>query len=423
MLNRAEERPASSAAGDAQARLDAIRPVPRITIQAFCETAEVATAVEGAFADRRLVKAHCRVQRGGVAAAREHYASAPTPNLMILESTGTPAAVLADLEALADVCDPTSKVLVIGHQNDVLLYRELLRRGISDYLVAPIDLLDVLTVISDLFAAPDAEPLGRSIAFVSAKGGAGSSTIAHNVAWSISRNFESDVLLADLDLPFGTANINFDQDPPQGISEALFSAERVDDVLLDRLLVKCADHLSLLAAPSILDRTYDFPLDAFTPLVEAAQRGAPNVVLDVPHVWNEWTKNVLLRADEIVVTAVPDLANLRNAKNLIDTLRKARPNDVPPRLVLNQVGLPKRPEITPEEFAEPLQVQLLATIGFDPAIFGTAANNGRMIAETDAKHPIAAIFAEIAATLTGRSETKTMRRPSRTGLLSRLRGR
>jgi pilus assembly protein CpaE len=397
-------------AGEQTAAMDAIRPVPRISIQAFCETDGVAKPIERAAEDRRMAKAHVRVHMGGVRAATEHYAGAPTPNLVILESKAAPGELIGELDGLAEVCDPGSKVVVVGHYNDVPLYRELIGRGISEYLVAPIAMSDLMAVISRLFMADDAPPIGRTFAFVGAKGGVGSSTLAHNVAWSISQLFASDVVLADLDLPFGTANINFDQDPAQGIAEAVFSADRLDGVFLDRLLSKCADHLSLLAAPSILDRTYDFDVDAFTALIDIAQRSTPVVALDVPHGWSDWTRSVLSRADEIVICATPDLANLRNAKNLVDTLIRSRPNDKPPRLVLNQLNIPKRPEISPEEFAEPLGLEPLALIGFDPGAFGAAANNGRMIAETDIKHPAIEAFQHIAHVLTGRGEAKRAKR-------------
>ncbi|MCB8836815.1 CpaE family protein [Aurantimonas sp. VKM B-3413] len=411
---------AGEAAEDAEerGRLDRVRPIPRISIQAFCESEGVAGPIEKAGRDRRMVKAHLKVHLGGIRAAVEHFGSAPTPNLVILESRQPPEELVAELESLAEVCDPGSRVVVIGHYNDVQLYRDLIKRGISEYLVAPISISDVMGVIGALFVAEDSEPLGRTVAFVGAKGGVGSSTLAHNVSWSIANLFKSDVVLADLDLPFGTANINFDQDPAQGIAEAIFSADRMDDVLLDRLLARCADHLSLLAAPSVLDRTYDFTPDAFQSLIETAQRGAPAVVLDVPHAWSDWTKNVLAQADQIVLTATPDLANLRNAKNLVDTLKKLRPNDAPPHLVLNQIQIPKRPEISASEFCEPLGLTPVAEIVFDPAAFGNAANSGRMIAETDQKHPAIEAFHHVAHVLTGRGEVK---KPKRPGLLGRLR--
>ncbi|GGA89361.1 transcriptional regulator [Brucella endophytica] len=402
------------------ALLQSLRPIPRISIQAFCETDGVAKPIERAGEDRRMAKAHLKVHMGGIPTAIEFYQSAPTPNLLIVESTAEPRALLDQLMRLAEVCDPTSKVMVIGHSNDVWLYRELLRRGISEYVVAPVSLADILAIISSIFVAPEAEPLGRSLAFVGAKGGVGSSTIAHNVAWTISSRFESDVVIADMDLPYGTANINFDQDPAQGIADAVFAPERIDEVYLDRLLAQCDDHLSLLAAPSMLDRPFDFSEDAFTNLIDVAQRTAPHVVLDVPHGWNGWTRTTLARADEVVIVAAPDLANLRNAKNLIDTLKALRPNDAPPRLILNQIGVPKRPEISPADFAEPLGVEPIGLINFDPQLFGNAANNGRMLGETDPSHAITEVIGDIAHVLTGRVEVRAKKKSGLTSLLNRL---
>ena len=79
--------------------------------------------------------------------------------------------------------------------------------------------------------------------------------------------------------------------------------------------------------------------------------------------------------------ATPDLASLRNAKSMIEVIRHNRPNDAPPRLVLNQVGQPKRPEIPAKDFAETLGVEPAAVVNFDPLLFGQAANNGQMLIE------------------------------------------
>jgi pilus assembly protein CpaE len=218
------------------------------------------------------------------------------------------------------------------------------------------------------------------------------------------------VTLADLDLAFGTAGLDFNLDPPQGIAEAVFGADRLDEVLLDRLLAKCGEHLSLLAAPASLDKAYDFGEEAFEQVLEIVQSNVPTVVLDVPHIWTAWARKTLISADAVIVTAAPDLANLRNAKAIIDLLKQARPNDAPPRLILNQVGVPKRPEIKPDDFAAALQLAPIASIPFDPLVFGTAANNGQMIAEASAKTNMAEVFADIAQVVTGRKELKRPRR-------------
>ncbi|WP_292174491.1 CpaE family protein [Mesorhizobium sp.] len=422
MSNLAYETPADTGDLSQQdiAAMQALRPVPRISIQAFCETEGVANPIGRAGEDRRMAKAHLKVHMGGIATAIEFYQSAPTPNLILLESRSEPKQLLEQLAQLAEYCDPTSKVVVIGHYNDVGLYRELIRSGISEYVIAPVSMTDIVSVVSSIFVDPESDPIGRSIAFIGAKGGVGSSTIAHNVAWAMSSLFKSEVVVADLDLAFGTANINFDRDPALGIAEAVFSPERVDEVYLDRLLAQCAEHLSLLAAPSTLERVYDFDPDAFSQVIETAQRSAPLLVLDVPHVWSGWTKSTLIKADEIVITATPELANLRNTKNMVDMLKRLRPNDPPPKLIINQAGVPKRPEIAASDFSEPLGITPMAVINFEPLLFGNAANNGRMLGEMDAKSPVVGTINEIAHVLTGRSEIKAKKKASLGAILGKL---
>jgi pilus assembly protein CpaE len=385
---------------------DMLRPLPRISVHAFCESDAMQRMMDRMARDRRMAKVNMRVTSGGTSAAANMFSSAPTPNLIILETGAEPKNLLEELAPLAEVCDPTTRVIVVGRYNDIPLYRELIRNGISEYLVGPVQMADMLASISAIFIDPESEPLGKSIAFIGAKGGVGSSTISHNCAFGISSLFSTETILADLDLPFGTANIDFDQDPAQGIAEAVFAPERLDEVFLDRLLTKCSDHLSLLAAPSILDRAYDFERGAFHPITELLQRSAPVAVLDIPHGWSDWTRAVLADVDEVVITAVPDLANLRNTKNMLDALKKLRPNDRPPHLILNQVGMPKRPEIAPGDFIEPLEIEPIAILPFDVQLFGNAANSGRMISEIDAKSPVAETFSQIAHIITGRVAMK-----------------
>ena len=399
-----------------------IAPSPRVSVQAFCETVETAAAVQSAGEDRRLGKAHLKIQMGGMAAAIEAYRSAPTPNVIVLESDGRND-LLTGLDHLATVCDAGTRVVVIGRINDVTLYRELVRRGVSDYVLAPVGAIDVVRSICNLFSAPEAKAVGRIIAVVGAKGGVGASTISHNVAWAIARDLAMDSVVADLDLAFGTAGLDYNQDPPQGIADAVFSPDRVDTAFIDRLLSKCTDHLSLLAAPATLDRVYDFGTDAFDAVFDTLRSTMPCIVLDVPHQWSGWTKRALIGADDILIVAAPDLANLRNTKNLFDLLKAARPNDRPPLYCLNQVGVPKRPEIAAAEFAKAIESQPVVSIPFEPQIFGSAANNGQMIAEISANHKSIEMFLQIAQRLTGRSETKKQKSSLLSPLIDKLRGK
>jgi pilus assembly protein CpaE len=401
---------------------DYISPAPRVSVQAFCETVETAAAVRSASEDRRLSKAHLTIQMGGMAAAIEAYHTVPTPNVIILETEGS-SDVLAGLDQLATVCDAGTRVVVIGSDDDVAPYRELVRRGVSDYVIGPVDTLDVVRSICGLFSASEAVAVGRIIAIVGAKGGVGASTVAHNVAWSIARDLALDSVVIDLDLAFGTAGLDYNQDPLQGVANAVYSPDRLDTAVMERLLSKCTDHLSLLAAPATLDRVYDFGAEAFDSIFDTLRMTTPCIVLDIPHQWSGWTKRALVGADEILIVAEPDLANLRNAKNMLNLLKAARPNDRPPLYCLNQVGMPRRPEIEVREFAKAIESQPIAAIPFDSRMFGTAANNGQMIAEISAGHRTTKMLLEVAQRLTGRGEAKKPRGSILWPIIKKLRGK
>lgn len=378
------------------------RPVPRISIHAFCETPANTSLLEKAAIDRRLSKAHLTIHMGGVSKAIDQYQTSSTPNLIILETVAQGAEIFSQLAELAEVCDPTTKVVIIGQVNDIILYRELMRQGVSEYIVRPNSPLQIIKSIAELYVDPAAPPIGRTIAFVGARGGVGSSTLAHNVGWCIAEEYNSDTVILDLDLPFGTASLDFDQDASAGLVEALSSPERLDDVLLERLLQKHTDHLSLFTAPSMLDRDYEIDDQAFETVIDVVRGTAPTVVVDVPHIWCSWSKRILTTADEIVIVATPDLAAFRNTKNLVDIVSGARPNDAAPKLVINQFDN-KISAVQPEQFEEHVGLAPISVFQSEPQLFGAAATNAEPILEVGAKTKTAQQLRDLSAELLGRA--------------------
>jgi pilus assembly protein CpaE len=360
--------------------------------------------MQAAASDRRMARAHVEIHMGGIAAAVQLFQQELTPNVVIVETIANRDAVLSGLAQLAQVCGPETKVIVIGHLNDIVLYRELMRLGVSDYIVAPIHQLQLIDSIAGLYQDPGAKPLGRIYAFVGSKGGVGSSVLAHNVGWYMSRQLNTDTVITDLDLAFGTAGLNFNQETSQGIADALGQPDRIDQTLLDRLLTKCGDKLSLLASPGTVDRDVHVEPSAVEVILNTIRTSVPCVIVDVPNMWAPWIKYTLLHADEVVVTATPELASLRNTKNLVDLLKQGRPNDQPPRLVMNQVGIPKRPEIPVADFAKAINLEPALTIAYDAQTFGAAASNGQMLAEVSAKSKGAEAVATLAQMLLGQEK-------------------
>ena len=250
--------PQSSLAGVRPAVVQ-IDPVPRISIQAFCESVEASAVVAAAAADRRMAKAQVKQNMGGAAAALEAYRNAATPNVIVLEAPADPSALIDQLDQLAQQCDPGTKVVVLGRANDVALYRQLIARGVSEYLVAAVRGRGLRP--GDLPAFPRARARSRSAA--SSPWSAPRAASARRPWRTTSpgrspRVADKATIVADFDLAFGTAGLDYNQDPPQSVADAVFAPERVDAVFVDRLLSKCGDNLSLLAAPATLDRVLDF---------------------------------------------------------------------------------------------------------------------------------------------------------------------
>jgi pilus assembly protein CpaE len=377
--------------------------LPAISIQVFYERDETRLLMEVCERDRRMGRATIEAHSGGISGAIEFMSQNPTPNLLIIESTARSAQLLSEIDMLAEHCDETVKVMVIGAINDIALYRQLVSRGVSEYVVPPFQPLQILRTISGLFADPDAPFVGKQISVVGAKGGVGASTIAHNLAWALAENTKVNTTLVDLDLSFGTTALDFNQEPTQTVADALLQPERADDSVIERLLAKASDRLSLFTAPASIGQIMDIPDESYLSVIEVVRRNVPFLVLDLPHVWSRWVQRTLVASDEVIIVCQPDLASLRNGKNYIDQLKAARPNDNPPRLIINMSGVPKRPEIPVKDFGAAIGVEPEVILPFEPELFGTAANNGQMISETDGASRSAQAIDHMASLLTGRA--------------------
>lgn len=142
------------------------QPVPRITIHASCDRGEMARAVSIAAQDRRLSKAMISVELGGLEGAITRLAGQRSPDLLIIDTVASPTTLLRTLDRLADVVEPTTKVVVIGAANDIMLYRDLMARGVSEYLVGPVDPLVLAKTVCKLYVDPEKPFAGRVVSVI-----------------------------------------------------------------------------------------------------------------------------------------------------------------------------------------------------------------------------------------------------------------
>ena len=353
-----------------------------------------------------MSRSNLTIHEGGIEAALAHYSENATPQLLILEIGDSGEVALGQLDTLAEVCDAGTNVILIGQTNDILLYREMMKRGVAEYLVNPVAPRDIYEAVASIFIDPNAPPQGRTYAFIGGRGGAGSSTIAYNTAWFMAeQNADEEITIVDLDITFGTAALAFNFETQQTVDQLLADPARLDDVLIDRFMIDITENLKLLASPASLDADERQLTESLDALLDLLRRRSNHVVLDIPHRWAPWVQQILLEADETVVVGTMDLAGLRDCKTLIDRLKRQRGEQSPVHLVLNHEGAYKKTELSAKDFENAIELEPTATLAHDPNLFGTATNNGQMVAQVNAKSAISDAYLQLCLRLTGKLAT------------------
>ncbi len=389
----------------------------RVNIHAWALSEEMRSIIQEGLSDRKLSKASIEIEMGGLDAALRQYENSQTPAIILLETDDVGDELLMRLETLAEVCDPGTSVIIMGSSNDIELYRDLVRRGISEYVVKPPAPRRIFEAVAEICMDPDATPTGRLISFIGSRGGAGSSTLSHNIAWNLGQAYEEEVILIDLDISFGTAGLAFNLETPQGIHSALSEPDRLDDVLLERFLAEYDDYVRLLVSPAALDAEEKLYMDALDPLLELVRQRASYAILDLPHRWAPWTQQLLVDSDEVVIVSLMDLAGLRDSRHLIAKMKEFRGGQAPVHLVLNHAGAYKRSELSAKDFENAVEIEPALVLPHDPNLFGAAANNGQMLGEVNRRHKIVELIRQFSLKVGGRQPVER----KKSGLLGGVR--
>jgi len=377
----------------------------RIPIGGFALSEETAAALEALKEDRMLFRCTFDIQMGGIDMAVPYLTERQTPNLLIVEAPPGQDQLFQSLEGLANVCDPDTRLILVGSDNDVELYRTLTQQGISDYLVTPLTPEKLRESIAKTYQGQSADAYdGRIIGVLGAAGGVGSSVIAHNITNELADLYEEKTAIVDFDICFGTAALNFNLQPRQTLTDALGQVGRLDGDLLDQFFMPFGERVSLMPSPASLTTGIQISQEAFDALMRALKPMSEFTVLDIPHVWSPWIGDALAYVDELVIIARPDLTNLRNAKNMLEYLGPKRGTDAPTRLILNQVGAAKRADLSAKDFREAVAIDPALSIPYDPEAFGRALNNGEMMSVAAAKSKATLAIRELAKLVSGKVE-------------------
>lgn len=392
----------------------------RINIGAFVLTNAVRDAVNALNEDRLFLRSTVAIQDGGMAAALDFLSQRSTPELLVVETKAMDEELFNELNALAEVCQPGTKVIIIGAENDINLFKTLIDQGISQYFLETVTAEELKTAIVDAFADKTLNAKSRTIAFSGLRGGVGSSVLAHNVASELARLYDEDVIIVDLDIPFGTAALSYNLQPSQTVADAISQAGSLDETMLMRYLESGGKNVSLLCAPGNLNSGIDITPHALEAVLNIVKQMASYVILDVPHMWNAWVQDIVVDADDTVIVGAPDLYNLRDGKNVFEFLAPNRGMEAPTRLILNKVGELKNGELSEKEFKEVLDTKPALSIPFDPDAFASAMNNGEMLRKVAPKSKATLEVETLAKMVSGKESLSQLTKKSSGGLLGSL---
>ena len=260
---------------------DADRPAPPM-VRAFLQAKESEAAISQCLAALGVKDA--QFSEGNLTAAAECLAKESSPKLLILDVSGIEDPLFA-LRSIAEVCDPSVAVIALGDRNDIGFYRELKNAGISDYFTFPIQ-RDLLAAACKAILFPDGftgdRRTGELVYVLGVRGGAGATTIATSLAWSLAESKRRHTVLVDLGLQTGDAALQLDAVPNHALCDALGHPERVDKLLLERGLRHITNRLSLFASLESLDSEASISEESFLWLLSKLLPSYRLTIVEVP---------------------------------------------------------------------------------------------------------------------------------------------
>lgn len=374
-------------------------------IAAFAADEQTAVALRGVLG-RRWPSA--LVLEGGIAAAIDLIAHQDAPATLIVDIGGVAEPANA-LRALVGSCPPSTRILALGSVNDVALYRSLRVAGAADYLVKPLNEAMIESAIEmplDDAANAAAKHRAHMIAVIGARGGAGATTLAVNMAWLLSSKQQKEVALLDLDLHFGTATLALDLEPSRGLTEAFAHAERIDSLFISSAMTTAAPHLSVLGGEEPLELGGRLSDDALRIILDDLRGRYDVVIIDMPRSVAIARPKMLAACNTVAVVTELNLPGMRDSLRLIEFVRGLSP-DASVSVIANKVGKGGVAEVTQAEFERGLGQPLALTLPFAGKAAAESNNSGRPVAELHPSDALTKAISDAALRLANiKTETK-----------------
>ncbi len=318
------------------------------------------------------------LSRGGIAKAVQYLSAERSPNILVVDISGVDLPI-SEIQKLAEVCEPGVTVIVFGTRNDIGLYRDLLQAGVTDYIVKP---LTPYLVARSLQAAIEgrqstriSQKLAKLVAFIGARGGVGTSTLAVNMAWYLANRQNRRVALLDLDLHTGDCGLMLNLKATPGLREALENPIRIDNVFVERAMSLHGERLFLLSAEEPLRDDFEIKPDSLDALVSVLRGQFHYIIADIPRLSGALARRAIDLADIRVIIVDQTLRSVRDAVRLRASLGEDDPEHRN-IAVINRASEGGSRSATVDEISGALEMKPRAVIQFQPKFFTDTASKG-----------------------------------------------
>lgn len=312
------------------------------------------------------------VFQGDINAASEHLKTNTSPALLLAEISSAQTAP-GELDLLAEVCSPDTKVIIIGNVNEYSFYCWLTDIGIFSYLLKPLTSAMLQTAYDKSQAkAPTAnkqeKSQGKVFSMLGTRGGVGTSTIALNLAGMIADLSKKEVALVDIDPQEGSIALMLDIEPAKGFREALEKPDRIDSLFIDRVMVKPVKHLSILSSEEPLYDLIHIHEQTAALLIKELRMKYDIVILDLPRTLSPFIRNCLALCDNNLLVTELTLLGLRDTLRQSDMMHDHMKLK-PPVLIANRVGLTAKFEMKVGDFEKGINNKIDYSINNVPELF------------------------------------------------------
>jgi pilus assembly protein CpaE len=348
------------------------------------------------------------------------------PRYLLIDLATRRDGALQEIDALAQLCEPGTRVVAIGQVNDIQFYRTLTDRGIPDYFPLPAQAADIVASFRRQEAPSAPAPAatsgsaGEVFGFMSAAGGDGASMAAINTAYAIAEQTGKRTVLVDLDYQYGMAARNLNLTTQYGIKDLFEHPDRGIDATIIQRMVATYGPLHVIAAPSDLRFLPTLESHSVTELIRILKQSYANVIIDLPHVWQPWVAAAARETNSLVIVAQLWLKSVSHAARILRAARdqNALPNDV--RIVINRSGAKFKEAIEPRDFERVAGLSISHTLANDIKTVVEAENQAKTVVELGTATRLKADLENLARLLKGQKLETAEPVEARAGLQSIL---